>query len=41
MRLVMASRCMSVGHVGVSTEGIANWWRLLEKVAVIVIVDLL
>ncbi len=32
---------MSEGHLNVSAEGAANWWRLLEKVAVIVIVDLL
>ncbi len=34
-------RCVSEGHFNESAEDAANWYWLLEKVAIIVIVDLL
>jgi hypothetical protein len=37
---VIASRYVSEGHLRVSTEDAENWWQLLEKVAIIVRVDL-
>ncbi len=41
LQAVMASWYMSEGHFGVRAQGAANWWQLLEKVAIIIIVDLL
>ncbi len=41
MRPVLANQYVSEGHYRVRAEGAANWWQLLEKIAVIVIVDLL
>ncbi len=41
MHTVTVSWCVSEGHLGVSLEGAANWWRSLGKVTVIIIVDLL
>ncbi len=32
---------MLEGHLNVNPEGAVNWWWLLEKVPIIVIVDLL
>ncbi len=40
MRPVMAGQYVSEGHFDESAEGAANWWHLLEKVAIIVIVGL-
>ncbi len=41
MRRLMESLRVSEGHLRLSAEGAENWWRLLEKVAIIVIEDLL
>ncbi len=36
-----ASQYMAEGHLNERAEGAENLWRLMEKVAIIVIVDLL
>jgi hypothetical protein len=41
VQAIMASRNISEGSFRCKGLGAANWWRLLEKVAIIVRVDLL
>ncbi len=41
LKVVIASWYVSGGNLGVSAEGAANLWLLLEMVAMIIIIDLL
>jgi hypothetical protein len=38
---IVESQNVSEGHLRVSAEGAANWWRTVDNVTIIVLVDLL
>ncbi len=40
MRVKMVSQYVAKGHLDEIAEDIANWWCLLEKVSIVIIVDL-
>jgi hypothetical protein len=40
VNVILVSRKVSEGLLDISVEGVANWWRLLQKAVINVIVEL-